>query len=362
MSPEEKAKFEKMEQELARYKKLADPMQPNFTKFPNIFLDDYLPMLSGVEYKIVSLIVRQTYGFRKKADYLYVPTIAKRCGVSDRAVQLACKELTRLGILAVIEPSNPVWPNYIDTSNADQMRWKAQHAEGVRSLPSLYGFRSFDMEKVLAGFKNRAADKGKGEVNSPVKKLRVSSKGENISPVKIFQGVGEEIAGDGVKNLHHTKEDLDNINPTKEISPHTPEGDSEGDDLLLSGEPKSVARRNPDVLWWKPERFEELWSIHIKTSRKLAIRAWNRLQPSDATIDLIKAYLIEAHKSHQWAVEGAIPYLSTILNKERWTDDVTTYNRKSNRPYAMAAEPQRIYSTKTTQRPAKWARQPEVSA
>ncbi len=72
---------------------------------------------------------------------------------------------------------------------------------------------------------------------------------------------------------------------------------------------------------WKPERFEGFWRFYPRGEKKqAAILAWDRLRPDDALIDEIARALRRQKASEDWLRGIAIPYASTYLNQQRWTD------------------------------------------
>lgn len=102
-------------------------------------------------------------------------------------------------------------------------------------------------------------------------------------------------------------------NTTKYIPPIVPQ----------RGKACGKKRRNEpkDTTDWKPVRFEGFWEFYpIHTSRQAAIKAWDRLKPSDALIDVIAIALKRQKESEQWKRGIGIPYASTYLNGQRWTD------------------------------------------
>ena len=86
-------------------------MFPNSTQTPNVILDEWMPLLSGPEFKIISLLVRQTIGFqldketgrRKERDWMNIGQIIKKTGIkSDRTVSKSIANLSE--IYKLIEP------------------------------------------------------------------------------------------------------------------------------------------------------------------------------------------------------------------------------------------------------------------
>lgn len=82
-----------------------------------------------------------------------------------------------------------------------------------------------------------------------------------------------------------------------------------------SREPK----KEPD---WKPERFAKFWAFYPRgEAKQAAIRAWDKLQPSDELIDTMAQALKRQVASESWQQGIGIPYASTWLNQQRWTDE-----------------------------------------
>ena len=74
---------------------------------------------------------------------------------------------------------------------------------------------------------------------------------------------------------------------------------------------------------WKQDRFEKLWDFypHDKRGHKSrAVKAWNRLKPSDELIDAIAVALRYEMQRDEWERGIGIPQLSTYLNGRYWED------------------------------------------
>ena len=87
-----------------------------------------------------------------------------------------------------------------------------------------------------------------------------------------------------------------------------------------------------DAPEWKPERFAAFWNFYRKIpgeggrsrneNKQAAIRAWDRLRPSDELIAEIGKALTRQKQSEEWTREDArIPYAATYLNQRRWEDE-----------------------------------------
>ena len=101
------------------------------------------------------------------------------------------------------------------------------------------------------------------------------------------------------------------LNNTQNNTPLTPQGGKRG---------KGAAKDAPE---WKPDRFAGFWDFYPskgKKNKQGAIRAWDRLKPSDDLIREIGQALIKLKATDEWQRGVAIPYAATFLNNSRWRD------------------------------------------
>ena len=109
----------------------------------------------------------------------------------------------------------------------------------------------------------------------------------------------------GDKNVTHTKKE----NKKEDHPPKAPQG--AGADY--------VPKKAPD---WKPERFAAFWNYYpLHKSKQAAIRAWDKLKPSDELLAVIGKALRRQiadnlMNQREWNI-----YASTYLNGARWTDE-----------------------------------------
>jgi len=109
------------------------------------------------------------------------------------------------------------------------------------------------------------------------------------------------IAKNGYKN---------NINNINNIPPIVPQG----------GRQRREPKKQPD---WKPERFNKFWKFYPRgEAKQAAIRAWDKLQPSDELIETMAKALVKQMATDEWKRGIGIPYASTWLNQRRWEDDI----------------------------------------
>lgn len=94
------------------------------------------------------------------------------------------------------------------------------------------------------------------------------------------------------------------------------------DNNILPPKSPPRGRRTESTAEWKPERFEGFWKFYPRgEGRQAAIRAWDRLQPSDELILRIGRALTLQKASPEWQAGIGIPHASTYLNQQRWTDE-----------------------------------------
>ena len=85
-------------------------------------------------------------------------------------------------------------------------------------------------------------------------------------------------------------------------------------------------KEQPDVL---PERFGGFWLFyrtHIPPdrsagNRQAAIRAWDKLAPSDELATVMAKSLARQVQTQSWKSGIGVPHASTWLNNHSWEDD-----------------------------------------
>lgn len=97
---------------------------------------------------------------------------------------------------------------------------------------------------------------------------------------------------------------------------------------------------------WKPERFAKFWAYYPRGENKQrAIRAWDKLRPSDELIDTMARALARQMASEDWQRGIGIPHASTWINGRRWEDEDKPL--PSGRP-AVPREPARVVEEEGT--------------
>lgn len=72
---------------------------PNFTATPNDLFDEWLPLLSHVELKVLMAIMRKTFGWHKIRDRISLSQLEKITGSKRSAIIKATKNLQKLGLI-----------------------------------------------------------------------------------------------------------------------------------------------------------------------------------------------------------------------------------------------------------------------
>lgn len=158
-------------------------------------------------------------------------------------------------------------------------------------------------------------DVDKSRVNLDRRRIYLTGKpydftGEGGIGFKSDTGIGQK--SDTVSDLNPRPIENNNLKYNTPYSP--PEGDG------ASGTKKAKDKSRPQ---WKPERFEGFYDFYpLHKSRVAAVRAWDKLRPSDELIDTIARALRAQKKSDDWQRGIGIPYPSTWLNGQRWRDEI----------------------------------------
>lgn len=86
------------------------------------------------------------------------------------------------------------------------------------------------------------------------------------------------------------------------------------------GRRRREPKKEPDH---KPDRFHRFWAFYPRGENKQgAIRAWDRLRPTDDQIDQMAKALKRQKQSDSWKNGIGIPHAATWLNNRRWEDEV----------------------------------------
>lgn len=133
------------------------------------------------------------------------------------------------------------------------------------------------------------------------------------------RGVEENFQGGG-RNFPPSISDSNN---NIDIPPKPPEG---GDPPQKPSRRKQEYKAQAENL---PERFERFWTFyrtHVPPgsnagNRQKALRAWDKLSPSDDLATAMAVALAKQVRSQSWISGVGVPHASTWLNNHGWEDD-----------------------------------------
>lgn len=81
--------------------------EPRFTQVPDVLFDQLLPDLGHAELKVLLVIMRKTFGWRKDADAISLSQLAEGTGLSRRSVQTATSSLEEGGYILIERTEAP---------------------------------------------------------------------------------------------------------------------------------------------------------------------------------------------------------------------------------------------------------------
>lgn len=127
---------------------------------------------------------------------------------------------------------------------------------------------------------------------------------------RIYPAVKADAPPDENDTTPPDENDTQNIIDINILPPKAPQG----------GRKRREVKKQPNH---KPDRFQRFWEFYPRSeSKQAAIRAWDRLRPSDALIDEMAKALKRQMQTEEWQRGIGIPYASTWLNNARWTDEL----------------------------------------
>lgn len=108
----------------------------------------------------------------------------------------------------------------------------------------------------------------------------------------------------------------------------------------VSGRKRAKKHETKYVPNWEPERFAGFWGYYPRHENPQgAVKAWDKLKPSDELIDTIARALEKLKSTEAWQRGIGIPHAATFLNAERWRD------AECVRPAPLRGQPPRRVNT-----------------
>jgi len=80
---------------------------PRFTQIPDVLFDEHLPELGLAELKVLLVIMRRTYGWRKPTDAISLSQLEKGTGLRRKAISAATRSLEEGGYIIVDRGTTP---------------------------------------------------------------------------------------------------------------------------------------------------------------------------------------------------------------------------------------------------------------
>ena len=80
------------------------PLRRGWVKFPNIFIDLYMPRITDTEWRVLCVVIRQTLGWNNdgpSSDWLSHSQLKRRTGRESAAISSAIAKLCDAGLLTV---------------------------------------------------------------------------------------------------------------------------------------------------------------------------------------------------------------------------------------------------------------------
>jgi len=79
---------------------------PNSFQSPNFFVDECMALLTGNEYKCLTILARKTFGWQKRSDRVSKSQIAALTGIGLETVDAAMNALTEFGLVLRLAENN----------------------------------------------------------------------------------------------------------------------------------------------------------------------------------------------------------------------------------------------------------------
>ena len=105
-------------------KVIANPQLENgYTSIANELMEAFIKTpLSGQEFRLLFFVIRKTYGFHKKEDYISLTQIAKGIGISKQRAHQIMSSLVRKKVITVKENINGKTKKYCFNKNYEEWR------------------------------------------------------------------------------------------------------------------------------------------------------------------------------------------------------------------------------------------------
>jgi phage replication O-like protein O len=264
-------------------------LEDGFVRIANKLLEAILGGgFSHREQSVIITIIRKTYGYGKKEDDMSAAQIGTMCNVARQHVTSTLNALAARNVIT-----------------------KRQGKYGM-----IVGIQKDHRKWITAGQMKAVPGGEQDEEDSPksglVPKQDASQIGTGDSP--------ESGQVDSPKS-GHTKDNLPKENHQKTNS-CAPQADHDQGDGASAG---TKAKARPSLAGELAARFERFYDAYPrKRARGAAEKAFAKLAPDDATVDLMVAAVARLQQAGEWTNPKFIPHPASWLNATGWLDQVQT--------------------------------------
>jgi hypothetical protein len=110
---------------------------PSFTMVPDVVFDSILPHLAGGEWKVLAYLIRQTYGWHRRATQLPLEEICAGAGVSRRTAVEALRAFEQKGMVLIHRSTTRFGKeqNTYELRIASDPKYSSKGGESARGQP-----------------------------------------------------------------------------------------------------------------------------------------------------------------------------------------------------------------------------------
>jgi len=83
-------------------------MTEGFTNMPNVYIDEYLPELSGAELKVLLVVLRRTVGCQKESEEISLSQFERMTGLTRHSVINGLRRLIERGLVVQTQAAKGV--------------------------------------------------------------------------------------------------------------------------------------------------------------------------------------------------------------------------------------------------------------
>jgi phage replication O-like protein O len=307
---------------------MANPQPDTFTKISNELLDAiYHTNFSPHEGRVFWFIVRKTYGFQKKTDWISESQFAKGIGLDRRIIHRNLKQLRARNIITAIHADGKKRISY--GIQKDYEKWKvvstrmaerktAIHTDGTLSSTPHTAIHTEDtlpstrMTKVPSTRMTKVPSTRMHTIETPTKET-LQKKAPPPSPP---QGGSAPLVLEG------------GLSSLPENAAKTDPGD---------GRLEQPNKRRGVEVWMRAlgnglhDWFvKDFWPIQIRpVERKACAIAIYKLNPdADLRAKMVKALKYQIATDFNYRIKSRVPYPASWVKKRRWEDEVKSKEPK----------------------------------